>query len=129
MKKYFIIGFIATLFALVFFTHTIAAEKPGPIMSGEEVFPDEALAPEYDFSGQDLLINITVYDTQKALNIAFVEHFKYRYDILPEVWGYYDIAKGVCVVHVLKLKDVSKDPQLSVWGHEMAHCIYGRYHQ
>jgi len=108
---------------------SLAAEKPGPIMEGEQHLPDEALAPEYDYSGQNIQVNITVYDTQQALNEAFVAAFKDMYYYLPEVWGFFKIVKGVCTIHVLKLKDVAKDPQLSVWGHEMAHCIYGRYHQ
>ncbi len=44
---------------------------------------------------------------------------------LPDIMAWSVISQGKCIVHIL-------DPQISYkpeWiGHEIAHCIYGRWH-
>jgi hypothetical protein len=33
-----------------------------------------------------------------------------------------------CVINVLNLRSSEDRDQMNVWGHELAHCKYGKYH-
>lgn len=36
---------------------------------------------------------------------------------------------GLCEVHILPIESVRDDDRMEVLGHELAHCLYGSYHQ
>ena len=40
----------------------------------------------------------------------------------------FDPNVKLCTIYVLKLESSEARDQMWVWGHELAHCKYGRYH-
>ena len=40
----------------------------------------------------------------------------------------FDPNTKTCTINVLSLQNSEDRDQMNVWGHELAHCKYGRYH-
>lgn len=40
----------------------------------------------------------------------------------------FDNVTKSCTIYVLKLKNSEDRDEMGLWGHELAHCKYGKYH-
>ena len=40
----------------------------------------------------------------------------------------FDTVTKSCTIYVLKLQSSDDRNEMSLWGHELAHCKYGKYH-
>lgn len=102
------------------FASALTSDKPAPL-------PDEPIVKQRDFTGIVIPIKVIIHPSNEALNK--VHHSFYGYKDVPLVWGWYGIRNGICEIHVTELKSVNNDPRMWTWGHELAHCVYGRYHK
>jgi len=91
----------------------------------------ELIVPTMNYSGMVFPMRVTVHPTQDSLHLAYEAYYEVKIDrSLPGfIAGWFAIVEGVCEVHVLPLKFVKGDPYMHTWGHELAHCIYGKYHK
>lgn len=102
------------------FASNLTFDEPAPP-------PDEPIVKERDFTGRVIPLKIIIHPSDEEMHKAFNSFYGFP-DSSP-VWGWYGIHEGVCEIHVLELKSVNNDPRMWTWGHELAHCVYGRYHK
>ena len=77
---------------------------------------------DFNKEGQELRVTVITYDSLEELNKLFGQMSEKKH----QVNGFAEYSKvgNKCVIHVLKGKD-----QQAVWGHELAHCVYGNWHK
>ena len=114
---------LKTLFfilALAFATATTSAQvtPEGPPMT-----------PEFNRESTPLTVRVFVHETHEEVTAA---KRKLRPQDRPEallgwaVWG--PTESGTCDLHVARA-DSYMDAEFAVWGHELAHCLYGNFHK
>lgn len=83
--------------------------------------------PEWDRNNQELSITIKLYDTQKEMNTALSERLGTPID--PNTLGKAIMSPNdnVCEVFSVRPKRID-DQKTMTLGHEVLHCVYGRYH-
>jgi len=89
--------------------------------------PNEPIVKEMDLTGLAVPIRVVIHPSLEDLTKAY--GVWYMLENPTPVWGWYTYREGVCEIHVTELKGVRNDPRMQTWGHELAHCMYGRYHQ
>jgi|SaaInlStandDraft_1057018.scaffolds.fasta_scaffold19704_2 hypothetical protein len=96
----------------------------------------DKLSPElegsHDYEDKPFSITVYVYDSKAELTAAAKELG------VPEeaegfaLWSLTAKDRSVmtgCSVHVVKPKGVRDHSQMTTWGHELVHCVYGSYHK
>lgn len=80
----------------------------------------EKVQPERDLSGEKVEVTVVTYDgpTGELEGRPKGEQGFFRADLDGD-W---------CEVHVRRIDGVDDDVTMT-WGHELMHCIYGRYHR
>ena len=89
--------------------------------------PAEPIVKQHDFTGQVISITVVIHSSYDDLNKAFDTFYNIK--VAPNAVGWFGYVDGVCQIHVLDLKSVNKDYGMFIWGHELAHCMYGLYHK
>ncbi len=86
-----------------------------------------------DRRGQPMEITVYTWDDVESLNAAAAEIVKasgsVAIDYRVDGWSAYDASGTWCQIHVLPLRSPSDTRRMVVWGHELAHCVHGRFHQ
>lgn len=75
----------------------------------------------------DLSIKVNIFKSKRELRKAYKEKYP-EGDDASEVLGFstwYSPHDGTCNIYVPEPKD---DDDLETWGHELAHCVYGSWH-
>lgn len=82
------------------------------------------LNPEFDRSGTPMKITVYTYKNKYALNKLHPDG-----ELPREGWSlWYQNDSSECEIHVLEGKSIDDDTTMT-WGHELQHCIYGRFHK
>ena len=107
-------------------THPPQAQNVG---EKDQVTPHPKLVvKERNASGIVIPARVTIHPSKEHLNKAFRKYYNVNADMGRAAVGWYDVAKGVCEIHVLDIVYVKGDPNMAPWGHELTHCIYGNFH-
>lgn len=87
------------------------------------------MAPEFNREQRTFSIRVTVYDTHEQVTAA-KRRLRPQDRLEPllgwTTWG--SKPNDICDVHVARA-DLYMDTEFAVWGHELAHCLYGNYHK
>jgi hypothetical protein len=94
--------------------------------------PDTGVSGTHDYAGKEFPITVIVYDTPAQLNKVANEK-----GITESADGFalWAIKKNdpttmtKCTVHVVKPSSVRDYEQMTTWGHELVHCVYGTFHK
>lgn len=94
---------------------------------------EKSITKTHDVTNQYIDIKVTTFKTRSELNKFLKEK---EYNDGPEVEGLARWAHpkndltvvNRCDIFVVEPKSVRDTSELSTWGHELAHCIYGSYH-
>lgn len=83
---------------------------------------------DLDRIGQDLIITVKLYETQKELINARVE-IEPSFDKRQNLQGFaiWSPNDNVCAIYTLKPRRIDDD-RTTTLGHEMLHCLIGTYH-
>ena len=83
---------------------------------------------DLDRVGQDLIITVKFYKTQKELIGARVE-IEPSFDKRQNLQGFaiWSPNDNVCTIYTLTPKRIDDD-RTTTLGHEMLHCLIGKYH-
>lgn len=88
----------------------------------------EAVKAEFDRSGQIMQVQVVVHPNLESVNYALDQFYKQDQ---PEVYGWSAWSlqgkPHQCQIHVAPPETVD-DEMMRTWGHELAHCVYGTYH-
>ena len=112
----------------------IAALLAACLISCDE--PTENRFKDADFVNGEFKTKVIVHPNMRSINRAYVEHnIKIGVKNAGKVEGYAflvgikdsegNVVGDTCEVHVLEVK---KQNDFETWGHELAHCIYGAWH-
>jgi len=84
-----------------------------------------SITPEFDRSNNPMKITVYTYKNRDQLNKAHPG----KKELNRRGWAlWYEKDSSECEIHILQGKGLDDDITLS-WGHELQHCIYGRFHQ
>lgn len=95
---------------------------------------EKTITKTHDVTDQYIDIKVTTFKTQSELNKFLKEK---EYNNGPDVEGLARWAHpkddltvvSRCDIYVVEPSGVRDTSDLSTWGHELAHCIYGSYHK
>lgn len=120
------IAFMALAAALTFASCTSPEPETADNLSAEVI--DGA---QYDHAGQYIKVKVTVYGDLAALNQAYRDAVRQYGDAggSPKIINGFNLKVGNdCEIHVMRIPSKASGKELEVLGHEMAHCLYGSYH-
>lgn len=88
---------------------------------------DEAIVPEWDYTGQQIQLTVHVFATIREKHRA-IEARGYAVD--PSLAGFAIMSPSdtVCEIFIVRPKNIDDENTLTL-GHEVLHCLYGRYHK
>jgi len=100
----------------------------GALITGCEP-SDDKIKQDFDRSGQELRVTVIFHDSLSDLNAAYRERFgndgtqKLGFAVYanPGRQPYW------CEIHAIA-PDKADDVKMNTMGHELAHCIYGQFH-
>ena len=79
-----------------------------------------------DFVKTEVLVNVSIYKNRKELIKDIQRRFP---DVQPRIEGlavwFLNGKTNECNIYVPKPKSMN---DLNTWGHELAHCVYGSWH-
>lgn len=122
MKKILLSLFVAVVLAL----------SAGCDQSATPTPRGEPLVKEHDRTNLPILVTVKVYPNHAEVTKAKIAHERergVRHTGRVMGWAAWN-ATGTnqCHVHVVEPKTYN-DSELETWGHELAHCVYGRWHK
>lgn len=91
-----------------------------------------------DRSGQELSIKVIVHKDAQELRDTRAEILRGVRAVQPvnsgtsensDADGFSVIRGNQCEIHVLPIKHANDRERMRLWGHELAHCVYGTYHK
>lgn len=100
------------------------------LVSCDDGVREDSLKKEFDRTERPQKITIFVYDTKSKMKQAKKNFDNYVPDVNLEGWAKWsNIESSGCEIHVMKIRSKNDTSQMEIWGHELAHCIYGAYHE
>lgn len=80
-----------------------------------------------EFERTKVEIVVHTYDNTDEVTDAYNLYVgdKYADDLEREGWATWGREEHTCEIHVVKYAA----SQEKTWGHELAHCLYGRFHK
>lgn len=92
---------------------------------------DKEVAQDFDRSARPQAITVYVYPNERAVTDAFYKQMagkKVPHDGASRLgFANWVLNENRCEIHVAKIR-TENDPRMETWGHELAHCIYGNFH-
>jgi len=97
------------------------------------------LTKDFDRANKPIVLRVFVHKNEKEVTEAYKKHLgpelkndKYA-NALREGWATWSPASvqenPICDVHVVEPRSVKDKRVIETWGHELVHCIYGKYHK
>lgn len=124
--KYISVFVALFLGAFLIFSGSVNSKN---VEDGTQIIVDRKMVlKEYNYSMNVMPVKVTVHPSEKDLNQAFKKYYHINPNAPVRVVGWYDVVNGVCEIHVLDIVYVKDDPNMATWGHELAHCVYGKFH-
>jgi len=86
----------------------------------------------HDYAGKSFPITVHVFDSQAQM-LKAIKTFDLPHK--PEGLAAWSLDKNdtsvmnKCDVYVVKPTSVNDHSQMTTWGHELVHCVYGTYHK
>lgn len=119
---------IAILVGLMVFTIVISCGG-----SKKEMMQD------FDRSNEPVAITVYVYPNEKAVTEAYkdfmgdeLKNDKYA-NATRQGWATWSPpgkqGQPECQIHVTKPRSATDGSRAETWGHELIHCVYGRFHK
>lgn len=92
----------------------------------------DRISPEFDRSNVTIEIKIVTHENSRQVTNAYKKYLTGRgieFDGQERKgWAGWSLnAPYYCQIHVIKSKRIDDDNTMT-WGHELQHCVYGRYH-
>jgi hypothetical protein len=95
--------------------------------------PGDGIEGTQNYEGQQFPITVHVFDTRAQLQKA-IEDINNRGEEVDGFSAWYlrskaDPTMTRCDLYVVRPSSVNDHSQMTTWGHELAHCVYGTYHK
>jgi hypothetical protein len=111
-----------------------------PQTTGEPGAPSEHIEEtlKEEFTRTEFKVNIVLHENESAVKRAYEkwmgrENLR-RLNLIDAKYTLYGFAvwtlppqEPACTINVVRPKGVN-DKRTTTWGHELQHCVYGRYH-
>lgn len=88
------------------------------------------LVKEYDFTQEELTITVTFHNSTQGIREAWEKHNS-EFDFDPtHVSAFANLFPSLkrCDIHTLRIRGQNDRIRKQTLGHEMLHCIHGRWH-
>lgn len=88
-----------------------------------------------EFNNSKVTIDYKFYNNEREVTRAYREWMGKEItndpfgDAEREGFAHWDSYAKTCTVHTLKIRHVEDEKRLAILGHEVLHCVYGRYHK
>ena len=88
-----------------------------------------------EFNNPKVTVDYKFYNNEREVTRAYRKwmgtelHRDPFGDDAREGFAHWDINAKTCTVHTLKIRHVEDEERLAILGHEVLHCVYGRYHK
>lgn len=89
----------------------------------------EPLKGTLNNEGKPFKLKVVTYDSLHELQKAKQAADNARKKTKESGWAGWSLDGSYCEIHVLRLKHKNDTDEMETWGHELAHCIYGAYHE
>ena len=86
------------------------------------------VVPEWDRNHQELNITVNMYDSRTKMQAAIEERLKTKIDSNTLGKAVMSPNDNICEVFIIKPTRIDDIHTLTL-GHEVLHCVYGRYHK
>lgn len=90
------------------------------------------ITKEIDRTNTPITLTVSVYGSRQKLQKAWRKHAKKHNldeDLIVLGFAFWDAEEPYrCDIHVKDIKQLN-DIEMETWGHELAHCVYGTYHE
>jgi len=93
---------------------------------GEDKDP---MPQDFDRSGEAMTVTVHTYPDQKSMQNARARHDGMNDPALLGWAAWTAAPPAKCDIHVVRLQSARDRGQMTTWGHELAHCVYGGYHR
>jgi len=114
-----VIGFLVFVFL---YAQSYSADKEATIRLP---FSPDLVEKKKDITGTVTSVKVVVHKSYEELAKAFAtDGHKAR----SNLWGWQQLVDGICEIHVVEPKYIYQGRVMSTWGHELAHCVYGAFH-
>lgn len=101
------------------------------LVSCDQEPSEDVSAIDMNREGREIILVVTVYNSLSELNDVRKEISKVEDDVIGlSQWNAEGTGtKDFCKIYVITLKSAIDRKQMETWGHELAHCLYGSYHE
>jgi hypothetical protein len=102
------------------------------VLSGCSDEPKVAVEPlkgTLNNEGKPFKLKTTTYANKSQLDLAYKESKLKTHKGKADGWSGWNIDGTYCEIHVVQLQSQNDTDQMETWGHELAHCVYGSYHE
>ena len=92
---------------------------------------DKKLDKEFDRTKKSNEIIVYIYPNKESVTDSYEEWTGTNDGLLRDGWATWNPVgsdKYFCEIHVTEPRSVKDTNAMETWGHELAHCMYGRYH-
>lgn len=86
------------------------------------------ITPEWDYTDHPITLTIHTFDTLTEMQYAVMERTGKEQPSTLQGFAIMSPDDTVCEVFVVKSKRID-DEHTKTLGHEVLHCLYGRYHE
>ena len=96
--------------------------------------PPTKINGTHNYENKEFVIKVMVHDSNAKLNKYIKTKYRKEYEGIPvEGFTTWYITKDMtdmdsCNIHVTRPRDEKNESEFITWGHELAHCIYGTFH-
>ena len=101
------------------------------VLHAEVLSVRDPIVPEFQRTRNSITVMVYTYDTVDELNESWEERTRNDNITFKTVLGWAEWNNGDppywCNIHVIEVDRVY-DAELNIWGHELAHCLYGNFH-
>lgn len=101
------------------------------------IVPVPEMPRTHDHAGRGIKVTVYTYKTYGAMNREYqnrlVEKGESVVSLSRSMQGWSEWTVNVnppeCEVHVLEPVSAGDRENMKVWGHELMHCVYGKFHK
>ena len=96
---------------------------------------DIELTKEFDRTNKYIKIIVITHENEEDLTASFQKHLgkeldeDYRKRNGFATWSRVGKEPLTCNIHVVVPKSENDNGRMATWGHELLHCVHGRFHK
>lgn len=97
---------------------------------GDSDKKDSVIEGSHNYENKSFTIKVDVYDDVRALNKALKAETKKDSNVSGSAYWLIteDLVIQSCTLSLVRPKGKDDTDEFKVWGHELAHCVYGTFH-